>query len=82
MAIMQVFVFDINVKDSAGFTALHIATRSGFLDGVEWCLQNGAQVNASSDQKMTPLHLAYIRNDKAIRRALKDRYQYLVIFLN
>jgi ankyrin repeat protein len=36
-----------------------------------WCLRQGAEVNALTTLRCTPLHLAYLRNDKEVRRILK-----------
>lgn len=68
---MQTFGIDIHVSDSCGHSLLHIAARTAFMDGVQWAIQNGATVNAISSFKSTPLHMAYLRDDKEIRHVLK-----------
>lgn len=64
--------FDINYRDEKGYTLLHTAAKSGFLEGAMWCIFNGANVNAPSNNGTTPLHLAYQRNDKGVKKALKE----------
>jgi len=64
--------FDINSRDEKGFTLLHTAAKSGFLEGCMWCLFNGANVNAASNNGCAPLHFAYQRNDKSVKKALKE----------
>lgn len=68
------YKFDvINERNSNGYTLLHISARHAFLEGVEWCLKNGALLNATTNLYCTPLHFAYLRNDKEIRKLLKER---------
>lgn len=64
--------FDISTKDEKGNTLLHTAAKSGFLEGCMWCLFNGANVNITSNNGCTPLHFAYQRNDKSVKKALKE----------
>jgi len=72
VSLMKSFQFDINdTKDSVGLTILHISARYAFMEGLHWCIENGAQVNAMCNQQFTPLHMAYLRNDKNIRKTLK-----------
>jgi hypothetical protein len=73
VSLIKAFKFDINEKDPVtGYTVLHVAAKHAFMEGVQWCLQNGALVNAETALKCTPLHLAYLRNDKKIRQLLKQ----------
>eukprot|EP01119_Soliformovum_irregulare_P007343 TRINITY_DN1974_c0_g1_i1.p1 TRINITY_DN1974_c0_g1~~TRINITY_DN1974_c0_g1_i1.p1 ORF type:complete len:636 (-),score=163.08 TRINITY_DN1974_c0_g1_i1:301-2208(-) len=72
VSLMKSFQFDINeTKDTVGLTILHISARYAFMEGLQWCIENGAQVNAVCNQQFTPLHMAYLRNDKNIRKTLK-----------
>jgi ankyrin repeat protein len=45
---------------------------------VKWCLENGGEVNATTDLGCTPLHLAYLRNDKNIKKLLKNGIMFLL----
>lgn len=48
----------INMKDSAGDTALHVAARSGFLQAAQLLISYGASVDCRTTQgDHTPLHL-------------------------
>jgi ankyrin repeat protein len=49
-----------NVHDS-GWTALHYSTYRGTVECVKYCIEMGANVNARSDDRQTPLHLASFR---------------------
>lgn len=48
----------VNQRDENGETALHVAARHGYLEGLHRLLTNGAQVDATSAHGWTPLHLA------------------------
>ena len=56
------YIFEIDVKNSEGWTALHISCRNSATfsseEMVEFLLKNGADPNASSSVGWTPLHLA------------------------
>lgn len=65
---------NVNVTDSAGYTALHYAARNGHCDTVEFLIQQGACVNCQTKSgKDTPLHrAAYIGNKKIVELLLKN----------
>ena len=71
--------FDINSGDEKGYTLLHTAAKSGFLEGIMWCIYNGADINIPSNNGTTALHLAYQRNDKAVKKALKEGQIFFLI---
>ena len=52
----------INIKDSSGNTALHIAISNGFIDIVKLLLLYNADFNLPDLFKRTPLYLAYQKN--------------------
>ncbi len=49
---------DVNSKDSAHMTALHLACVSGNAAITKMLLEQGADINAKSKELMTPLHIA------------------------
>ena len=49
---------DVNSKDSAHMTALHLACVSGNATISKMLLEQGADINAKSTELMTPLHIA------------------------
>ena len=49
---------DINMKDSEGNTALHLASRNGYSTCVSYLISKGASVNEINKDKRTPLFLA------------------------
>lgn len=49
---------DVLAKTSDGWQALHCATKWDKPDAVDILLQNGADINAKTNGKVTPLHLA------------------------
>lgn len=59
-----------NIRDNKGITPLQIATRLGFVDGVEELIKGGAQVNVSDSQGETPLMSAVHQRDVALVRRL------------
>lgn len=71
--LIKAFNFDIvNTRDQKGYTLLHTAAKSNFLEGVQWCLENGANVNAKTNHRSTALHFAYQRNNVAMINVLKQ----------
>lgn len=48
----------VNRKDDDGLTALHYACRKGSKDIVKLLIENGAEVNSTSNIGSTPLHMA------------------------
>eukprot|EP01089_Gocevia_fonbrunei_P000758 TRINITY_DN10742_c0_g1_i1.p1 TRINITY_DN10742_c0_g1~~TRINITY_DN10742_c0_g1_i1.p1 ORF type:complete len:160 (-),score=33.40 TRINITY_DN10742_c0_g1_i1:125-604(-) len=50
---------NVNETDTSGFTALHYAARSGYLEACKYLVLNGANVNSKTQEtKVTPLHRA------------------------
>ena len=49
---------DVNTKNNAGQTLLHIACRSGNKEVVEFLIDQGANINSKSNRDLTPLDLA------------------------
>ncbi|KAL4203682.1 hypothetical protein AMTRI_Chr01g105130 [Amborella trichopoda] len=48
----------LDLKDSQGRTALHMAAANGHLEVVDYLIRNGADPNASNMENNTPLHYA------------------------
>ncbi|WP_299196631.1 ankyrin repeat domain-containing protein [uncultured Erythrobacter sp.] len=62
-----------NIRDNAGLTPLQLATRLGFVEGVEELLKKGAQVTVADSQGETPLMSAvHQRNVELVRRLLAE----------
>lgn len=59
-----------NVRNNAGVTPLQLATRLGFVEGVEELLKRGAQVNVADSQGETPLIAAVHQRNVALVRLL------------
>ena len=57
---------DPNIRNNAGVTPLQLATRLGFVEGVERLIEGGAQVNVSDSQGETPLIAAVHQRNIAI----------------
>ena len=49
---------DPNIKDSNGWTALHYACHIGDFESVKILIEYHANINAFSNNRRTPLHLA------------------------
>jgi len=59
-----------NIADKRGLTPLVVATRLGFVDGVNALIESGARVNDANDTGETPLISAVHQKDVGIVRAL------------
>ncbi|KRY88843.1 85/88 kDa calcium-independent phospholipase A2 [Trichinella pseudospiralis] len=62
--------FDVNVKNKAGQTALHVHTSSGKLDCVVALYYNGANVNIVDNKGNTCLHIAVANANELLVKAL------------
>ena len=70
---MLLWESDPNMKDSNGWTALHYACQYGDLQSVKILIEKGADKNAFSNNKRTPLHLAAKMNRLEIVNYLIDQ---------
>jgi len=61
---------DVNARDEAENTALHLATRHGHQDIMRLLIEHGANLNAQNDHASTPLHLTE-KNMETIRILLE-----------
>lgn len=62
-----------NIRNNEGLTPIQLATRLGFIEGVEELLEKGAQVNVADSQGETPLIAAvHQRNIPLVRRLLAE----------
>ncbi|XP_037536501.1 ankyrin repeat domain-containing protein 39 [Nematolebias whitei] len=65
---------DPNLRDSAGYTALHYGSRSGHLDVCAYLLENGACASPQTPGGATPLHrAAYCGHLDVVRLLLQHR---------
>jgi len=73
VSLIRAYNFDIvNTRDPKGYTLLHTAAKSSFLEGVRWCLEHGAPVNATTNHQSTALHFAYQRGNSSVINLLKQ----------
>jgi ankyrin repeat protein len=63
---------DANITDSNGWSPLHHAAFNGDLLSVNILKENGANINAFSNQFKTPLHFAALNNHPAIIASLLE----------
>jgi len=61
---------DINAKDEAQNTALHLATKYGHMNIMHLLIKHGADLNIQNDDDSTPLHLTE-KNIETIRILLE-----------
>ena len=57
---------DVNSKDSAHMTALHLACVSGNVTISKMLLEQGADIRAKSTELMTPLHTAVYNGNSEV----------------
>ncbi|XP_034933648.1 putative ankyrin repeat protein RF_0381 [Chelonus insularis] len=60
------FNLDINARNEASETPLHVAVDLGMSDVVDLLISNGADVNASNEHRRVPLHSAVINANSTI----------------
>lgn len=71
-SILEKRVIDINAKDNAGQTALHVLATQNKPEAVQLLLDYGADVNAVDDNGVTPLHCAVYHRGKTVVSVLLD----------
>jgi ankyrin repeat protein len=54
---------DVNQRDWAGDTPLHMVTRLGWNSAISILINEGAQVNLAGERGLTALHYAAYKND-------------------
>lgn len=64
---------DVNVKDTDGLTALHIAAHEGYPAMVERLVGYGADLSSTTSDGNTPLHLTLGRNTMIAPSELSPR---------
>jgi ankyrin repeat protein len=71
-ALMTIIASKANIDnmDSNGWTALHHAAYTGDFESASTLLNNGAKVNAYSNQQKTPLHFAAFNNHTQVIQLL------------
>jgi ankyrin repeat protein len=60
------------LNNDKGATALHLASKSGYLVIVEILIQSGAHINARTSKGVIPLHGAVVRGHEHITRVLLE----------
>lgn len=71
--LLETDVTQINIKDPAGNTPLHIAAVNGSVPLVEMLLSKGADINAVNTQLNTPLHLAIMNGKDEVCKYLIEK---------
>lgn len=61
---------DVNARDKAGWTPLHLAAENGYMKMASLLLANGANVNARCNLGTSPLHMAAWNGNVEIVRVL------------
>lgn len=61
---------DLDIIDSNGWTAIHHASYNGDLQSVNLLMNQGANINAFSNQFNTPLHFAALNNHRSVMASL------------
>lgn len=62
-ALVEIGGADVDAKDKGGFTPLHLAVMKKFLNIVELLVRHHANVDATTNQQITPLHYAALNGN-------------------
>ncbi|KAJ1468603.1 ankyrin repeat-containing domain protein [Baffinella frigidus] len=76
--LLQTKWFDVNMADSDGCTALHVATSVGNADAVGQLLDAGAYVGCGTNRLVTPLHIVCSSNARRVVRMKFEQRGYHV----
>ncbi len=69
----KIDALSVNICNSDGFTALHMASKLGNTELIRFLLDAGAKVNARTYKELwTPLHISCISNQKAVAKTLLE----------
>ena len=63
---------NITPGNNQGVTILHNCAMYGYVQGVQWCIENHANLNAKDLNGFTPLHYAVMTQQSAICKILVD----------
>ncbi|KAL5108651.1 Transient receptor potential cation channel subfamily A member 1 [Taenia crassiceps] len=63
----------INLQDSEGETALHLAVNSGNIEMIDFCLDHGSDVTAVENHDFTAVHYAARRGEVMVLQRLLNR---------
>ena len=66
-------VYDLNIQNNDGDTAVHIAAQKGNLKHLELLIDNGAEVNILNDHSLSPLYLAVLNEKKECCELLMEK---------
>lgn len=63
---------DITLNNDFGVTLLHNCAMYGYIEGVQWCIDNKANLNVKDLNGLTPLHYAVISQQTTICKLLVE----------
>lgn len=78
--LVQDYKIDINAKDTSSElkeSAIHMASRNGHTELLDWLADNGARINARNAKKQTAMHVAAQNNQHRIIKKLIGRKAYI-----